>query len=547
MADAASSSSSPVVAVAGVGVALGRRQKRLTLLSCILGSGAVFLDATLVNVALPAIRADLHGTLATQEWIIDAYLLTLGSLLLVGGSLGDLFGRRRVFAIGVAGFGAASLLCAVAPGAGTLIAARALQGVAGALLVPSTLALLVDTFAQDERAAAIGSWTAWTGIATVIGPVVGGVLVQAASWRWIFVINVPIVLATLSLLHHAPRSARRGSAHVDWVGGGLGALGLSGPIYALIEQPSHGWGAVEVWAPLVAGVALLVAFVAWERRCSAPMLPLGMFGARNFAVGNIATFAFYGGLSAATFFVVVFLQQVAGYTPTEAGASLLPVSLVTFALAKRFGALADRLGPRLFMGLGPIVAGGGLLTLLGVDAHAPYVTEVLPGVGLFALGLAMTVAPLTAAVLGAADGGHSGVASAVNNALARVAGLVAIAAVGAAVAGQFASRVDRLVRPGSTAATRAAVARARSMPLVIDAAAFPPGERAPARATLVGASIDGFRLAIAIAGVLTLGSGAISLAGIDNGRSAARAEACPAGPFCGASTESGEGSQPAAA
>jgi MFS family permease len=278
------------------------RQKRMTLLACILGSATVFLDGTLVNVALPAIRADLHGGLATQEWVVDAYLLTLGSLLLVGGSLGDLFGRRKVFAIGVAGFGAASLLCAVAPTAATLIAARAIQGVAGALLTPSTLALIMDTFHEHERAAAIGTWTAWSGIATVLGPLVGGVLVQAASWRWIFVVNVPFVLATLWLLRFVPRSAPIRDTHVDWVGGALCALGLAGPIFALIEQPSYGWSAPQVWIPLVAGVALLAAFIAWERRCSAPMLPLSLFRARNFAVGNLATLVFYGALGASTFF-----------------------------------------------------------------------------------------------------------------------------------------------------------------------------------------------------------------------------------------------------
>jgi EmrB/QacA subfamily drug resistance transporter len=518
-----------------------RRQQQMTLLACILGSGAVFLDGTLVNVALPAIRADLHGGLATQEWIVDAYLLTLGSLLLVGGSLGDLFGRRRVFALGVASFGVASLLCAGAPDATTLIAARAVQGVAGALLVPSTLALIMDTFPESERAAAIGGWTAWTGIATVIGPLVGGSLVQAASWRWIFVVNVPFVLATLWLLRYAPSGTRRAAARVDWLGGVLCALGLAGPIFALIQEPRYGWGAGQVWVPLVSGVALLAAFIVWERRSPAPMLPLTMFRARNFRVGNLATFAFYAALNAATFVLVVFLQQVAGYSPIAAGASLMPMSILTFLLAKRFGALADRYGPRLFMGLGPIVTAGGLVALLAVGAHAPFATEVLPGVTLFALGLAMTVAPLTAAVLGAVEGGHSGVASAVNNAVARVAGLVAIAAVGAAVAAQYASRLDSaLDRPGAPAALRAAVARTRTKTLVIDVAAFPPADRVRARAALVDASLDGYRLAIEIAAALAAGSGLISLAGIANGARTVPAQDCPGGALCGASTDVGE-------
>jgi len=330
-------------------------------------------------------------------------------------------------------------------------------------------------------------------------------------------------------------------ARVDWLGGVLCALGLGGPIFALIEQPRYGWAAGQVWAPLAAGAALLGLFVVWERHTSAPMLPPALFRSRNFGVGNLATLAFYGALSASTFFIVVFLQQVAGYSPVAAGAALMPMSILTFLLAKRFGALADRHGPRLFMGLGPIVAAGGLFALLSVDAHTSFATEVLPGVTLFALGLAMTVAPLTAAVLGAVEGGHSGVASAVNNAVARVAGLVAIAAVGAAVAGQFASRLDAsLGRAGASPALHAALARARSRALAIDVRGFPPAQRAQARVVLVDASVDGLRLAILIAAALSLASGLISLAGIANGRRTVAAEECAGGALCGASADVAE-------
>ncbi len=514
------------------------RRQQLTLLACILGSSAAFLDGTLVNVALPAIRASLHGGLSTQQWIVDAYLLTLGSLLLVGGSLGDLYGRRRVFAAGVAGFGAGSLLCAVAPSAELLIAARAIQGAAGALLVPSTLALIIDTFSEQQRAAAIGSWTAWTGIATVLGPFVGGVLVQVASWRWIFVVNLPLVIATLWLVEQAPKGTRVPGAHVDWVGGLLGALGLAGPIFALIEQPTYGWSDGRVWLPLVIGCGLLASFFAWERRCVAPMLPLSLFKVRNFRVGNVATLTFYGALNVMTFFLVVYLQQVAGYTPLAAGLSLLPMSILTFLLAKRFGALADRFGPRLFMGFGPLVAGGGLFLLLLVNSHAHYLTQVFPGITLFALGLAMTVAPLTAAVLGAVESGHSGVASGVNNAVARVAGLVAIAAVGAAVAGLFATRVQQqLPTAGSSPAYTAAVNAAKTKPLVIGVSGFPPRRRVEARQALVSASTDSFRLAIVISALLAVGSGALSLAGVTNPRRKVAAADCPGGALCGASAD----------
>jgi EmrB/QacA subfamily drug resistance transporter len=508
------------------------------LLACILGSSAAFLDGTLVNVALPAIRADLHGGLSTQQWIVDAYLLTLGSLLLVGGSLGDVFGRRRIFATGVAGFGVASLICAAAPNAETLVAARALQGVAGALLVPSTLALIMDTFSDHQRAAAIGTWTAWTGIATVAGPLAGGLLVQAGSWRWIFVVNVPLILATLWLLEHAPPGKPISTARVDWLGGLMCAVGLGGPIFALIEQPRYGWASARVWIPLAAGCLVLAAFLAWERRSRAPMLPLHLFRARNFRVGNLATLTFYGGFTAVTFFLVVYLQQVAGYSPLSAGLALLPLSILTFLLAKRFGKLADRYGPRLFMGLGPLVAATGVFLLLRVNANASYAGQVLPAVIVFALGLAMTVAPLTAAVLGAVEGGHSGVASAVNNAVARIAGLVAVAAVGAAVAGHFSAQLGHLLpQARTTPALRGALHRAQAQPLLIDAGTFPPAVRPAARAALISASAGSYRLAITIAGALIALSGLMSLGGISNPARAVPAAGCPGGALCGASTD----------
>jgi len=515
------------------------RAQRLTLLACILGSSTAFLDGTLVNVALPSIRADLHGGLATQQWIVDAYLLTLGSLLLVGGSLGDIFGRRRVFAAGVGSFGAASLLCAAAPNAGLLIAARALQGVAGAALVPSTLALLMDTFAEDRRAAAIGTWTAWTGIATAGGPLAAGLLIELGSWRWIFVVNVPLVLATLALLSHAPRGERAEGVRVDWLGGVLCALGLGGPVIALIEQPRYGWSDARVWPALVIGCVLLGAFVVWERRSRSPMLELAMFRARNFAVGNLATLLFYGALSAVSFFLIVFLQQVAGYSPLRSGLALMPMPILTFALAKRFGALADRVGPRLFMGAGPIVAGVGLLLLLRLGARADYLSELLPGIGLFGLGLAMTVAPLTAAVLGAVESGRSGVASGVNNAVARVAGLVAIAAVGAVVAGHFSSSVDAKLR--GTAAAAAPLRQAAARPFVIDASAFPPAARPTARRALVSASLESYRLAVTISAALAICGGLLSLLAITNRKREVAAAHCAGGALVGASSELGAG------
>jgi EmrB/QacA subfamily drug resistance transporter len=496
------------------------RSQRLTLLACILGSSTAFLDGTLVNVALPSIRADLHGGLATQQWIVDAYLLTLGSLLLVGGSLGDILGRRRVFAVGVGGFGVASLLCAAAPNAGLLIAARALQGIAGGALVPSTLALLMDTFSDHQRAAAIGAWTAWTGIATAAGPLAAGLLIELGSWRWIFVVNLPLVVVTLRLLAHAPPGVRATGGRVDWTGALLCVLGLGGSVFALIEQPRYGWSDPRVWPALVAGVGLLAVFLVWERRSRSPMLPLAMFRVRNFAIGNLTTLLLYASLNTLSFFLVVFLQQVAGYSPLHAGLALLPMSIITFLLARRFGALADRVGPRLFMGIGPIVAGAGVLLLAFAGARANYFEMLLPGITLFSLGLAATVAPLTAAVLGAVGGGHSGVASGINNAIARIAGLVAIAAVGAVVAAHFAAGVQSRLDHGRTALSAAPLRQVRERPFVIDASAFAAAERPAVRAALVSSSLDSYRLAMEISAALAILSGLISLCGISNRRRA---------------------------
>jgi EmrB/QacA subfamily drug resistance transporter len=463
--------------------------QRVTLLAAILGSAVVFMDGTIVNVALPAIRDDLDSGLAAQQWIVEAYLLTLGALLLVGGSLGDRLGRRRVFMAGLAGFGSTSALCAVAPSAELLIAARALQGAAGSLLVPSSLALITSTFSAEERGAAIGSWTAWTGIAFVVGPLGGGALIEFVSWRWVFAVNVPLVIATLLLARSIPESRdEEMEGRIDYLGALLASLGLAGPVFALIEQPNDGWGDPLVFVPLIAGIALLVAFVWHERRTPHPMLPLELFRSRNFAIGNIATLLIYGGLGAATFFVTIFLQQVAGFTPIAAGLSLVPLTIVMWLLSRRWGALADRIGPRLLMGLGPIVAGLGLIWMGQLDADVNYVTELLPGILVFGVGLSATVAPLTNTVLGAVPQHHAGVASGVNNQVSRVAALLAIAALGAIVAAVF-----------------------HAQPGVDDAEPLSGGSPA-----VVDASVKAYRAGLEVGGALVMLGGVISLAGIVN-------------------------------
>jgi EmrB/QacA subfamily drug resistance transporter len=477
--------------------------RRLLLTACVLGSGVAFLDQTVVNVALPALRDDLGTGLAAQQWVVEAYLLTLSALLLLGGSLGDELGRRRVFEAGLLGFGLTSLLCGLAPSAGWLIAGRALQGVSGALLVPASLALITVAFPPEERGMAIGRWIAWTGVAFVAGPLAGGLLVDLFSWRWVFYLNVPLVALTLVLLRRAmPEPDRGAGGSVDVAGAALCALGLAGLVFALTEEPARGWGDPVVAGPLVGGALLLAAFLRHEARTRFPMLPLGLFRTRNFTVGNAATLTIFGGLGATTFFVTIYLQQVAGYEAVEAGLALVPVTLVMWLLAARFGGLADRLGPRVFMSAGPLVAGSGLLWLGRLGAEPDYARDVLPPVLVFGLGLAMTVAPLTNAVLGAVAPARAGVASGTNNAVARVGSLVSIAAVGAVVSGSYTAALG----DGAPAALR---------------------DRPLSGGAGTAASVAAYGDGMLVAALLVMAGGVISLAGIVNARRAAPAPEAP--------------------
>ena len=412
------------------GVVLRSRQGRWVLAATILGSGMAMLDGTIVNVALPRIGEDLDTGLTGLQWTLNAYTLTLSGLLLLGGSLGDRLGRRRIFVLGTIWFAIASALCAVAPTAGLLIGARALQGVGAALLTPGSLAILEAVYRRSDRAEAVGAWSGLGGIAAAVGPVLGGVLVGVAPWGWrlAFVINVPIaVLVVLVASRHVPETKdEEATGRLDVTGAVTAAVGLGLVIYALTEGPTQGWPAA-LTASLAIGIAVLVGFIINEMRVRTPMMPLSLFRSRQFSGANIVTLVVYAALSGALFLVPVQLQRVSGFSPVEAGSALLPVTAVMLLLSARMGRLAQRIGPRRPMTIGPIIAACGMALYVRIDASASYFADVLPAVVVFALGLSCTVAPLTATVLAAAPEHQVGVASAVNNDVARIAGLLAVA------------------------------------------------------------------------------------------------------------------------
>jgi EmrB/QacA subfamily drug resistance transporter len=505
------------------------RSQRLTLVATILGSTVVFLDSTVVNVALPAISEGLDVGLAGQQWVVEAYTLALVSLLLVGGSLGDQFGRRKVFVIGLIGFGATSILCAIAPTEEFLIAARALQGIAGALLVPGSLAIVASTFEGEARGKAVGTWTAWTGIATVIGPAGGGALIGITSWRAIFWVNIPLIAATVMLTLHSVQESRDEDAFlgIDWAGIALSAIGLGGPTFALIEQPSRGWSDPMVWVPMVVGVLSFGLFILREAKARHPMLPLWLFRIRNFWVTNVTTLSTYAGLIGGLFFVGLYLQQVVGYSPLEAGLATTPISILMFFLSPRFGRIASGTGPRAPMTAGPIVGGIGLLLLMRVDIGASYLVDVLPALLVFGVGLSATVAPLTATVLDSVDEHRVGIASGVNNGVSRVAGLLAIAVLGAVISAHFGSALDANLgdQPLSGQAT-GIVSDAKAQPLAVpDTKGLPAAEADRVATASADASTSAFHLGVLIAGLLMILGGIAAGVGVENPRR--RVEAIP--------------------
>jgi EmrB/QacA subfamily drug resistance transporter len=415
-------------------LALSSPGGRWLVVAAALGSGVAFLDGSVVNVALPAIGRELGGGFSVLQWVLDGYLLTLSALLLLGGALGDRYGRRRVFVVGLVMFTVASLGCGLAPSGSVLILARLMQGIGGALLIPGSLALIDASIRQPDRGRAIGTWAGLSGVASALGPFVGGWLVDSASWRWVFFINVPLAAVALAVtLRHVPESHDiTASGHLDIAGAGSVTVGLGGIIYALIEAPVHGWTPLTVTA-LVVGALALAVFPLIEHRQRTPLIPLSLFRSPQFTGANLVTLAVYTALGGALFLLALQLQQSLGYTATAAGLAFLPFTVIMLLLSSRIGALAQRIGPRWPMTIGPLVAGAGLALLVRAVPGASYLTGILPGIAVFGLGMAITVAPLTSTVMASVEEQHVGAASGVNNAVSRIASLLAVAVLPLAV------------------------------------------------------------------------------------------------------------------
>jgi EmrB/QacA subfamily drug resistance transporter len=467
-------------------------QGRWVVAATVLGSGIALLDSTVVGIALPSIGRDFHGGVGTLQWVVTGYALTLAAFLLLGGALGDRYGRRRVFSVGVVWFAIASACCGFAPDAGLLIAGRVVQGIGGALLAPASLAILQASFRPEDRARAIGAWSGLGGLAAAAGPLVGGYLLAVGSWRWVFFINLPVAAVVLAVtVRHVPESRDPTNAgRIDAVGAALAVVFLACLTYGLIEAPTRGWSSPAVVATLAVATVTAPAFLLVEHRRTQPMLPLGLFRSRQFSGANAVTFVVYGALGGALFLLPVELQLVKGYSPLESGLALFPLTLVMLTLSARSGQLSARIGPRLQMTVGPVIVAAGLALLTRATDPGSYWTQVFPAVLLFAFGLAVTVAPLTSTAMGAAPTEHAGVASAVNNVVARAAGLLAVAVLPllAGLTGAAALAPTELAAGFRTAVLIAAVTCAAGG--VIAALTIRNPARAPSRDAPVGAAAE---------------------------------------------------------
>jgi EmrB/QacA subfamily drug resistance transporter len=489
----------------------GPLAERWVLAATILGSSMAFIDGTAVNVALPALQRDLGATVADVQWVVEAYALFLSALLLVGGSLGDRFGRRRIFLYGVAGFALASIGCGVAPGVGMLIAARAVQGIAAALMVPGSLALLSASFDGTRRGRAIGAWSGFGSITAAAGPLLGGWLIDHVSWRWVFFLNLPLAVAVIVIsLRFVPESRDEQEAgRLDVTGALLATLGLGGVTFGLIESPRLGWGDPRVTGSLLLGLAALAGFLAVEARAAAPMMPLSLFRSRTFAGANLLTLWLYAALGGALFFLPFDLIQVRGYSATAAGAALLPFVVLMFTLSRWSGGLVDRYGARLPRILGPAIAAAGFALFAVPGLGGSYWTAFFPAIVVLGLGMAISVAPLTTTVMGAVEERHAGIASGINNAVSRCAGLLAVAALGILMLGLFGRGLDRrLAGAGLAPPARQAIEgqKERLAALKIPAG-IPEPARRQARSAVDRAFLDGFRgVMLTAAGLALLAS-----------------------------------------
>ncbi|HSU86111.1 MAG TPA: MFS transporter [Chthoniobacterales bacterium] len=490
-------------------VACSRSTGRWILAATILGSSMAFIDGTVVNVALPALQRALNADVVDVQWVIEAYALLLAAFLLAGGSLGDEFGRRRIFILGVALFALASAWCALAPAIGDLIAARAVQGLGAALLVPGSLAIISSSFAVEERGRAIGTWSGFSAITAAIGPVLGGWLIEHVSWRAVFFINVPLAALVIAIsLWRVPESANEEKAPLDWLGAILGVLSLGALVYGLIESSRVGFTHISVGLSLAAGVVLLALFLVHEAKSAHPMLPLGLFRNRSFAGANLLTFLLYAALGGTLFFLPLNLIQVQHYTPTAAGAALLPFVLVMFLLSRWSGGLVEKYGARIPLVIGPLIAAGGFALFLRPAVGGTYWTTFFPAVVVLGIGMAVSVAPLTTTVMNSVPQSRVGVASGINNAVARTAGLLAIAVFGILMLQSFNHTLDE--RLSGAALTDAEHSALQSQRNKLAGAELPQEWNARSR-DFVRQAIDesfvnGFRVVMAVGAMLAIGS-----------------------------------------
>ncbi|HEY3202842.1 MAG TPA: DHA2 family efflux MFS transporter permease subunit [Thermoanaerobaculia bacterium] len=494
---------------------------RWVLAATILGSSMAFIDGTVVNVALPVLQTSIGASVSSAQWIVEAYMLFLSSLVLVGGSLADRFGRRRIFAIGTVVFAASSLACGLAADVRSIIVARAAQGVGAALLVPSSLALIGAAFPPRERGQAVGTWSALTAVATTIGPALGGWLVQVVSWRAVFFLNLPIAVAVLAIaLRKVPETRNRSAGRLDLAGAVLATVGLGALVYGLIEAPAAGWSHPRAWGPVAAGTAALVGFIAVERRSSHPMVSPELFRIRTFTAANLLTLFLYAALSATFFFLPFELIQARGYSPAAAGAAVLPLIVLISLLSRWAGRIADRLGPRLPLTIGPVIAAAGFFLLAAAPPDARYVVSLLPALSVLGLGMAITVAPLTATVLNAVEREDAGAASGINNAVARVAALLAVAVFGIVAAAAFNRSLDRRFDEARVSpATRQLLGAERQKLGAMKPPAGVSGSEARGIESAVKTSLaSSFRVVSLLSGALALLASACAAWGVKNPR-----------------------------